>query len=332
MIAVIIPCFRTSQQILGVLERVPDIADLIVVIDDACPEQSGAIVTSQCKDSRVHVIRNDVNQGVGGAVLAGFRVAISKGATILVKVDGDGQIDPALIPQLIAPIQSGRADYSKGNRFFSMENLEGMPKARLIGNAGLSFLTKLSSGYWSIMDPTNAFIAIHRQVLELIPLVKLDQRYFFESDLLFRLSTVRAAVIDVPMQARYENENSSLSLTHSFFLFSTLHIRRFFKRLAYNYFVRNFNPASLMVLFGTTLFLFGTIFGAAHWVNALSTGIPTTAGTVMLSALPMVLGFQMLLSALQYDIESEPKQAIYPLLGLDEANSSSGGNITYPKI
>ena len=207
-LAVVIPCFNVASQILGVLKRIgPEVAR-IYVVDDRCPQDSGGVVERGSSDPRVTVIHNTVNKGVGGAVLAGMCRAVEEGATILVKLDGDGQMDPALIPGLVAPIQRAEADYTKGNRFYELEGLREMPTVRVIGNAGLSFLSKASSGYWDIFDPTNGFVAIHHEAFRRLPISKLDQRYFFESDLLFRLYLIRAVVLDIPMTAKYADEVS----------------------------------------------------------------------------------------------------------------------------
>ena len=210
MIAAVIPCFRVKHAILGVLAAIPRSVDRIYVVDDACPDGSGDAVASGCRDPRVRVLRHERNQGVGGATLTGYRAALADGATVIVRLDGDGQMDPALIPRLLRPIQDGEADYAKGNRFFELEGLRPMPPLRLLGNSLLSFASKLSSGYWNVFDPTNGFTAIHAAVLRQLPQDKLARDWFFESDLLFRLGTIRAVVCDVPMPARYDGETSSL--------------------------------------------------------------------------------------------------------------------------
>ena len=211
-VAVVIPCYRVSLQILDVVAAIGPEVDAIFVVDDACPEQSGHRVEDECAEPRVRVLRHAENRGVGGAMVTGYRAALAGGHDIVVKIDGDGQMNPALIPAFARPLAAGAADYAKGNRFFWLEGLVGMPRLRLLGNATLSFVAKAATGYWDVMDPTNGYTAIHRAALEALPLDKLDRGYFFESDMLFRLYTVRAVVRDIPMRARYANETSSLSL------------------------------------------------------------------------------------------------------------------------
>lgn len=211
-ICVVIPCFRVRRHILPLLARMGPEVFRIYVVDDACPEQTGRYVQEEARDPRIRVLHHDANQGVGGAVMTGYRAALQDGADVVVKVDGDGQMDPALIGTFVAPILSGRADYTKGNRFFDIEHVRAMPVARLLGNAALSFMTKLSSGYWHVFDPTNGYTAVHARVLALLPLEKISRRYFFESDMLFRLGTYRAVVADIPMKAVYGDESSQLRI------------------------------------------------------------------------------------------------------------------------
>src|SRR3989304_3450683 len=147
-IAVVVPCYKVKKHVLEVIASIGDEVWRIYVVDDACPDGSGKHVEEHCLDQRVRVIYHECNQGVGGAVITGYRAAITDGAEVIVKVDGDGQMDTSLIPNFIEPILAGEADYTKGNRFFDLEEIRAMPKVRLIGNAVLSFLTKLSSGSW----------------------------------------------------------------------------------------------------------------------------------------------------------------------------------------
>jgi dolichol-phosphate mannosyltransferase len=305
-IAVVIPCYRETAHILDVLARIgPEVA-AIYVVDDGCPEHTGDLVTTECRDDRVQIIRLDVNVGVGGAVLAGARLALADGHRIVVKVDGDGQMDPALIRRFARPIEDRAADVTKGNRFYDVDTVRSMPPVRLLGNAALSFLTKLSSGYWSIFDPTNGFIAWDSRILAAIPMEKLASRYFFESDMLFRIGLLRAKVLDIPMTATYGSEVSGLNPGKQLLPFLLRNLRNFFKRLVYNYFLRDFNIGSLEIAFGSALCMFGFVYGILHW------GItePATAGTVMIAALPLLTGILLLVSFINYDVQQVPREPI----------------------
>lgn len=306
-IAAVIPCFRVRDKILGVIAKIGSEVERIYVVDDACPEHTADLVQRACRDPRVKVIRLPANQGVGGAVVEGYRRALHDGAHIVVKIDGDGQMAPELVPNLIAPILSGNADYVKGNRFFFLDGVRQMPLVRLVGNAGLSFLTKLSTGYWQIFDPTNGFTAVSRQALENVDLARVSKRYFFESDMLFHLALARAVVIDFPMTSVYADEQSSLRPMHIVGTFLWGHLANFATRVLYSYFVRGFSLASIELLIGVFLILFGIVFGVSEWITSARTGAPATAGTVMLAALPAILGTQLTLSWLHFDIHSEPR-------------------------
>jgi glycosyltransferase involved in cell wall biosynthesis len=312
-IAVVIPSYKVRRHILGVLSKIGPEVGQIYVVDDCCPEDSGDFVQSHCKDERVTIIRTPENRGVGGAVMAGYQAALEAGADIIVKIDGDGQMDPGLIPAFIAPIVAKEADYTKGNRFFDLEEIRVMPKARLFGNAVLSFMTKLSSGYWDLFDPTNGYTAIHAEVVRHLPFEKISQRYFFETDMLFRLNTLRAVIVDVPMDAKYGAEASSLKISKIIGEFFFKHVRNFLKRIFYNYYLRDMSLASIELPLGVLLFVSGCVFGVYHWISSLQEGVATPAGTVMLAAMPIITGLQFILAFLGYDIANVPRRPFHAL-------------------
>jgi dolichol-phosphate mannosyltransferase len=319
-LAIVIPCFRVSDRIVGVVNGALGYAGKVYCVDDACPDGSGKIAAAAfAHDSRVQVLYNPQNLGVGGAVKAGYQAALAEGFRIIVKLDGDGQMDAGRIPDLVYPISEQLSDYCKGNRFYELEYLREMPALRLLGNSLLSGLSKLSSGYWQVVDPTNGFTAISAAALKLLPLDKVSNNYFFESDLLFRLNLARAVVTDIPMPAQYGDEVSNLKIGRIIFPFLLGHLRNFCKRLFYNYFLRDFSIASVQLIVGCMLFVFGMIFGIEAWSASVHSGVPATAGTVMLAGLPIILGFQLLLSFLNYDIQNQP---VLPLARLARHSSN----------
>jgi glycosyltransferase involved in cell wall biosynthesis len=305
-VAVVIPCFRVSKHILPLLAGIGDLVETIYVVDDCCPEATGRLVEGACADPRVRVIFHATNQGVGGAVLSGIDAALRDGMDVVVKIDGDGQMDPALLPLFVRPILAGEADVTKGNRFYNPQDVRNMPFIRLFGNAALSFLAKLSTGYWNLFDPTNGYIAADMRLLAVLQRDKLDKRYFFETDFLFRVGLLRAKVMDIPMTAVYGDQKSSLQIHREMLPFFFGNMRNFAKRLFYNYFLRDFNVASLEILFGVILSAFGALYGIAHW------GIdkPATAGTVMIAALPLLTGIMLLLSFINFDAQQVPREPI----------------------
>jgi glycosyltransferase involved in cell wall biosynthesis len=308
IVAVVVPCYKVTTHIVDTLAQIGEEVSYIFVIDDACPDGSGKLVLEKINDSRVKVVFHKKNLGVGGAMVTGYREAIKTDAQIIVKLDGDGQMDPALIPNLIAPIVAGRADYAKGNRFDSLTGLRQMPSVRLIGNAGLSLLTKVSTGYWNITDPTNGYTAIHRDVLRVIPLDMLSKGYFFESDMLFRLSLFRAVVWDVPIEARYGSERSSLSISKTLLQFPWKHLVNFNKRLFYNYYLRDVSVASIELPLGVILFWFGVFFGWSALSQSQASGVAATTGTLLLAVVPLILGFQLLLAFVTFDVATIPNR------------------------
>jgi glycosyltransferase involved in cell wall biosynthesis len=323
-LAVVIPSYGVKRHILDVIASIGPECEAIYVVDDVCPEETGAWVAAQCRDPRVRVLRHETNQGVGGATITGLRAALADGARVIVKLDGDGQMDPTFIPRLVRPILEGEADYTKGNRFFDPDGLRAMPSLRLFGNSILSFASKLSSGYWNIFDPTNGFTAIHRETALAMPLEKLSRRWFFESDMLFRLGTLRAVVVDVPMPARYQNERSSLVIRRIVGEFAFKHLRNFFKRIFYNYYLRNFNIASIEIVLGILFLLLGSWVGVTRWIESAREGLPATAGTVMLAALPILIGVQLILAFLSYDLQNVPREVIHRRLEAPPAIADPG--------
>lgn len=309
-LAVVIPSYKVTAHILDVIKAIGVECDRIFVVDDACPDHSGRYVQDNNQDSRVIVIFHEQNQGVGGAVMSGYKAAIADGAEVIVKIDGDGQMDPSLLPLFVNPLLNGEADYAKGNRFFDLESLQAMPKVRLFGNSILSLMTKVSSGYWNLFDPTNGYTAIHASVAKHLPFTKISQRYFFETDMLFRLNTLRAVVIDVPMDSKYEDEESNLKITRIMGEFFIKHLRNTIKRIFYNYYLRDMSLASLELPIGFLMMSFGVLYGGYNWYASSLTQSITPAGTVVLSAITLVMGLQLLLAFIGYDIASIPVRPI----------------------
>ncbi|HEX6039268.1 glycosyltransferase family 2 protein [Longimicrobium sp.] len=313
-IAVVIPGYRAADTVAEVIAAIPPLVWRVYVVDDGCPQGTGD--RAEGVDDRVRVLRNPRNLGVGGATKRGYAEALRDGADVVVKLDADGQMDPAFIPRLVAPLLAGRADYAKGNRFAPLHRTprgappaesRPMPPVRRLGNNVLSFLHKGVTGYWGIVDPTNGYTAIHRAALESIDPARVADCYFFETDILFHLNLADAVVHDVPLPARYSGEVSSLSVRRFLVRFPLLAASRFLRRVGVKYFLQDFNVASLQLLLGLPLVLAGACFGFYRWMAALESGVANTAGTVMFAALPIILGFQLLLSALTYDVMHTPR-------------------------
>lgn len=306
-IGVVIPCYKVSRHIKDVILGLPAQAAHVIVVDDACPEGSGDVALQSGRDG-LEVIAHDNNTGVGGAVLSGYRRAMELGCDIIVKMDGDGQMDPARFEEIIHPLASGSADYAKGNRFRDFEKLKSMPKARLFGNSFLSFMVKAASGYWNIVDTTNGYTAITASTVEKLSLEKISKGYFFETDMLINLYHVEAVVADVPIPAQYGDEKSSLSLWNAATGFPFKLFKAFVKRVVLRYFVYDFNMASVYMILGLPMMVFSLVLGISEWMDSILSGIPRSAGTIMLVALPMIVSFQMLVQAVAIDINSVPQR------------------------
>ena len=223
-------------------------------------------------------------------------------------------MDPGLLPLFTEPILAGEADYTKGNRFFHVEDARAMPMLRLVGNAALSFMAKLSTGYWEIFDPTNGYTAIHARLIPHLPLEKIAKRYFFETDMLFRLNTMQAVVVDVPMEAVYGDERSNLRIARVLPEFAGRHLGNLAKRIFYGYFLRDFSLASIELLLAVALLLFGLAFGSYHWWDSIQTGKAAPIGTALLAAVPTLLGVQFGLGFLSFDMRTRPERPIHKRL------------------
>lgn len=310
-LAVVIPAYRTEKEILAVLQGIPTFIRYIIVVDDASPDSSADLVTAAAKKNRrILLVRHAKNQGVGGAMVTGFKKALELGAEIVIKLDGDGQMDPQYIPALITPLITGEADYAKGNRFRDFDALRQMPIVRRIGNLGLSFLTKAATGYWNIFDPTNGYFAIRAEMLAQLPLDRIDKGYYFETSMLSRLYLRDAFVQDVTIPARYRNEVSSLSIRRVLFEFPYKLTRTLIKRIILKYFIFDFSMMSIYLLTGIPLLLFGLIFGITKWIQYAELGIAAPTGTVILPTLSVILAIQILLSAIEIDLNAAPRKAI----------------------
>jgi dolichol-phosphate mannosyltransferase len=304
-ISVVIPAYKVGNHIKNVVDSMPKEVDFIVIVNDGCPSGSTANITT---NESLFICQHEVNKGVGAAVVTGYKKSMELGVDIVVKVDGDGQMDLDYLQFLLEPLLTGVSDYSKGNRFKDFNALKKMPKIRLFGNSVLSFMVKASSGYWNIMDPTNGYTAISKRSLLKLNLDSLAKRYFFESDMLINLNIANCVVSDVSIPAKYKDESSSLSVTKTIFEFPILLFLGLVKRAFYKYFVYDFNMASVYIIFGMPMTLFGFFHGSYSWYQAVSSGVETSTGTVMLSALPIILGMQFLLQAISIDIANIPKK------------------------
>jgi glycosyltransferase involved in cell wall biosynthesis len=305
LVTVVIPAYNVAGQIRDVIDGIPPFVDRIIVVNDASKDETGTVL-KEIVNQRVTIATHMVNQGVGGAMVTGFRLALEGGAEVIAKMDGDGQMDPDGLSALLDPIVLDGYGYAKGNRFLSGEQLAKMPTIRMIGSFCLTFLSKLSSGYWHVFDPVNGFLAIDAGVLRKLPLQRLARRYFFESDMLIQLNVFKIRVKDVAMPPRYGDERSSMRLSRVLFTFPLYLAKGFWYRLYQRHVLREFSAVAVFWILGTLLLGWGTGFGAITWIKSVLSGHVASTGTVMLSVMPFILGFQLLLQAILIEIQDSP--------------------------
>lgn len=310
-VAVVIPCYRVEREIEAVIGGLPPYLRHIIVVDDASPDGTAGIVAEIAqRDRRITLLRHSANRGVGGAMKTGFARALELGAQIVVKIDGDGQMDAAYLPALLMPLAGGQADYTKGNRFRDFQSLQKMPLVRRIGNMGLGFLAKAATGYWNLFDPTNGYVAIHADVLAQLSLEQVDNTYFFETSMLANLYLLGALVKDVPIPARYRGETSNLSIRRTLLEFPLKLLKTLLRRILLKNLIYDFSMASIYLFSGLPLLLFGLTFGIIKWVSYARLAIPAPTGTVMLPTLSVLLGIQFLIAAIEIDIRSTPGEPL----------------------
>jgi glycosyltransferase involved in cell wall biosynthesis len=305
-VAVAIPAYRAEATIGQVIATLPALVDHLVVVDDASPDGTAAALAA-VSDARLTVARHERNRGVGGAMKTAFQRCLELGVDVVVKMDSDGQMDPARLPALLDAIVDTGCDYAKGNRFLDEHALRAMPRVRLLGNLALTFLTKMASGYWHIFDPQNGYVACRASMLRRLELDAVADDYFFENDMLVHLNILEGRVRDVPMPARYGDERSSMRLAIVLRRFPVRLVDRLRKRIWQRYVVRDFSPVALFLFLGAPLMLAGVLFGAWAWYESAKTGVVSSTGRVMLSVLPIVIGFQLILQAVLLDISSSPR-------------------------
>ena len=310
-VAAVIPAYNVARELGDVLRQMPPLIRTIVVVDDASRDDTAGVAEGYARiDPRITVVRHDQNRGVGGAMITGFRKTLELGADIVVKIDGDGQMPLWLVPQLVQPLVDGTADYTKGNRFRDFSAIRAMPPLRRIGNVALSFLAKAATGYWQCFDPTNGFLAIRADVLSQLPLQKIDQSYYFETSMLSHLYVLGAVVKDVPMPARYAGETSNLSIPRVLLQFPGRLAGSLARRIILKNFVYDFNLESFHILCGLPLLLAGLLYGGYNWWWYMSHLRAAPTGTVVLSSLLVTIGVQLLLGAVNLDLQATPRDPI----------------------
>lgn len=307
-IAVVMPAYNEAAHIADEIRLMPAWVDAVYVVDDASADDTSARAET-VGDPRVTVMRHENNLGVGGAMCTGYRAALAGGHDIVVKMDADGQMPAEEMERLIRPIATGIADYTKGNRFRLPRSTTGMPRSRKLGSVLLSFLTKVSSGYWHVFDSQCGFTAIRGSFLGLLDLDSIAEDYFFENDMLIRLNSLGARVVDVPTSTIYGSETSAVSIPRIMLTFPPRLFTRWITRMTGKYLVIDFGAVGVLAMSAVLTLGFGVVFGGYHWIRSVTTDQAASFGTVMIAVLPMIIGVQMLLQAFAMEVMSSPGSA-----------------------
>ncbi len=310
-IVAVVPAYNEAAHIASVVAKLPHFIRSVIVVDDASRDDTVEVLEELAlDDERVVILRHETNQGVGGAMISGFERALQLNAQIVVKIDADGQMPLEHLPELLSPLVKGETDYCKGNRFHDFHALAQMPALRRFGNTTLSFLTKAAVGYWDCFDPCNGFVAIRGSVLAKLPLRSICRSFFFETSMLAELYLVGAVVRDVPMPARYGEETSHLSVARVIKEFPLQLARCFLRRMVLRNLLFDFSMESVFLLVGLPILLGGMVFGGVNWIRYALAGTGAPTGTVVISAMLIMLGFQLLLSAIGEDLRKTPQTPV----------------------
>jgi len=309
-ISLVIPAYNEEKLIKPTLESVPDIIDKIYVVDDGSTDNQNEVVLACAKvDPRIELIKHETNQGPGAAVITGYLKSLKDNYDIAVVVGGDNQMLLDEVTRFLDPIIDGKADYVKGNRFLLSQlddTLAKMPKIRLIGNWMITFLSKIASGYYKIMDFVDGYTAISKEAIEIIDWSKAWKKYGYPMDFLIRMNAYNLRTVDVPRTAVYlPGERQSQIKGFKYFIECTpMLLKGFFWRLKFKYLYRDFHPLFLFYWLGIILFPLGFLFGLYLLVDKLFLGgYAVTGSRSVLAALLMLMGIQFFLFGMFFDME-----------------------------
>jgi glycosyltransferase involved in cell wall biosynthesis len=312
-IAVVVPAYNEELLIGTTLQGIPDFVDKIVVIDDCSPDQTSALVQEIAaqQPERICLIRHETNEGVGGAIATGYKWCRDNGVDIAVVMAGDNQMDPADLPDLLEPVINNRADYAKGNRLFTGDAWNQIPRVRYLGNSMLSLLTKIASGYWHVADSQSGYTAINRKALRRIDWDQMYKKYGQPNDLLVRLNIYNFRVVDVPVQPVYNvGEKSGIRPMLIIPKMSLLLLRLFIYRMVQKYVIRDFHPLIFFYALGLTLFPLGFLLGLYLLLYRFAIG-PVAATSALFVVFLFVSGLQSLFFAMWFDMEHNKELKVH---------------------
>jgi len=303
-VGVVVPSYNEERMIRGVLETMPSFIDRIIVVDDCSDDRTPLEVQSyKEKEPKVDLIRHAQNRGVGAAITTGYQRALEEGLDVVAVMAGDGQMHPDDLLSVLTPVVRGEVDYAKGNRLFRGESWRVIPRYRYLGNAALSLLTKMASGYWNVADFQCGYTAISRAALEILPLEAIYPRYGMPNDLLIKLNMQNSRVMDVSVRPVYHQANrSGIRLSRDIPRITFLLIKGFLRRLIFKYVIVDFHPLIFFYLLGLVASPLGFIFGFYLFFYRLFVG-PVAATSALFAIFLAISGLQSLFFAMWFDME-----------------------------
>lgn len=305
-IAILVPCYNEEKLIAKTIETIPEFVDTIVAVNDASNDKSLEILNKLAKkNKRLAVLDNSVNQGLGKSMLNAFEYLKDTDIDAMGIMAGDAQMDPQYLPKLLDTLIDDNVDVVKANRFSQFHSVESMPRYRRFGNIFVSILTKFATGYYKLFDSLNGYVIYRKDIIDRIPKNIIGHRYEYENTMLVALSIVGAKIRDVPIPAVYGEEKSTINLFGS--MVSTFRVlnKGFWQRIYYKYVLYSFHPIALFLFSGLLATLVGILWAIFVLYEKLANNISPSTGTVMLVVLPLILGFQLLLTAIIMDVNNE---------------------------
>ncbi|TML15412.1 MAG: glycosyltransferase family 2 protein [Actinobacteria bacterium] len=303
IVAVVVPAYDEEELVGNTIRGLPAFVDRIFVVDDASRDGT-ADAARGTGDSRVEVVKHERNSGVGAAIVTGYQRALAEGIDVTCVMAADNQMDPTDLQKIALPVARGELDYAKANRLISGEAWQVIPRSRYLGNAILSFLTKIASGYWHVADSQSGYTAASREILAQLDLDRIYPRYGFPNDMLVHLNVWNARVRDIPSRPVYGvGERSGIKIRKVVPRISWLLLKGFFWRMREKYVIRDFHPLVFFYAFGFLMTLLGLGLGIAEVVLRIM-GNAVSVGTVVLVALLLIFGSQFTLFAMWFDMES----------------------------
>lgn len=307
-ISVSIPAYFEEKLISETISSIPDYVDHIVVVNDGSTDNTAEEVKKVMKkDKRVFLIDSEINEGIGASIMKAHKKGIEYGADILVVMAGDNQMDPNELPKLLDKIVDENADYAKGNRFFHTQDLNTMPRFRLFVNVVVSFLVKFCTGYWSVADPLNGYTALKAGTFQDLDVNSISKRYDFEVSMFVQLSLIGAKIKDVAIPARYGRAVSTIRLHKEAPRAIRVLIKGFFKRMIIRYTLFSFHPIALFYGMSCLAITWTVLWTVVVSIITFARQTTPTTAVVMLSVLPFIVSFELLLQAVTLDIYNEPK-------------------------